>query len=225
MVQKLPEPRSAPDAKTLRRKREILEAASRVFRRRGLHATGMRDIAAELEMHVGNLYYYFRNKEDLLAFCQEDALAGLLDLAGRVRATGLRADAKLYRLIVGHVIRVNEETPGALAHLEVDALSGDRRQTALRQRDAYEAAYREIIANGVEQRVFRSVDAAVVAMAILGALNWTVKWYRQDGRKSSHEIGHEFADLLVCGLLAPGVELAEDENESPVGSAKEASDD
>jgi AcrR family transcriptional regulator len=207
MVQKPRERPPVPDAKTLRRKREILEAASRVFRRRGLHATGMRDIAAELEMHVGNLYYYFRNKEDLLAFCQEDALAGLLDLAGHVRATGLRADARLYRLIVGHVVRVNDETPGALAHLEVDALTGDRRQTVLRQRDAYEAAYRETIADGVEQGVFRPADAAVVAMAILGALNWTVKWYRQDGRKSSPEIGRDFADLLVGGLLAPGVEL------------------
>ena len=208
MVQKPQERPPVPDAKTLRRKREILEAASRVFRRRGLHATGMRDIAAELEMHVGNLYYYFRNKEDLLAFCQEDALAGLLDLADHVRATGLRADARLYRLILGHVIRVNDETPGALAHLEVDALTGDRRQAVLRQRDAYEAAYRETIADGVEQGVFRPADAAVVAMAILGALNWTVKWYRQDGSKSSPEIGRDFADLLVGGLLAPGVELA-----------------
>jgi carbon-monoxide dehydrogenase small subunit len=150
MVQKLQDPPPVTDVKTLRRKREILEAASRVFRRRGLHATGMREIAAELEMHVGNLYYYFRNKEDLLAFCQEDALAGLLDLAGHVRATGLRADAKLCRLIIGHVVRVNEETPGALAHLEVDALTGDRRQKVLDQRDAYEAAYRKIITDGVE---------------------------------------------------------------------------
>jgi hypothetical protein len=67
---------------------------------------------------------------------------------------------------------------------------------------------RRIITDGVEQEVFRPVDATVTAMAILGALNWTVKWYRQDGRRSSQEIGREFADLLVRGLLAPGVELA-----------------
>jgi hypothetical protein len=60
------------------------------------------------------------------------------------------------------------------------------------------------------------VDAAVVAMAILGALNWTVKWYREDGRRSSQEIGRDFADLLVRGLLAPGVELAAEEDLVPV---------
>lgn len=215
MVQKLSKRRSDPDAKALSRKREILEAASRVFRSRGLHATGMREIAAEMGMHVGNLYYYFRSKEDLLAFCQEDALAGLLDLARRVRATGLRADSQLYRLVVGHLVRVNDETPGALAHLEIDALTGDRRRALLRQRDAYEGAYRKIIEEGVDEGIFRPVDAPIVAMAILGALNWSVKWYRQNGRKQSHEIGRDFAGLLVRGLLAPGVDLAEDELREP----------
>ena len=58
------------------KKREILDAASRVFRRQGLHATGMRDIAAELGMAVGNLYYYFKDKEELLAFIQEETRHG-----------------------------------------------------------------------------------------------------------------------------------------------------
>src|SRR5215217_4802121 len=97
------------------KKRSILDAAARVFRVRGLHATGMRDIAAELGMAVGNLYYYFKDKEDLLAFVQEDALAGLLALAERVRGLPLRQDARLYLLVVGHVVRLNEETPGSLA--------------------------------------------------------------------------------------------------------------
>src|SRR3954452_10685996 len=83
----------------IERRRDILDAASRVFRRRGLQATGMREIASELGMAVGNLYYYFKDKEQLLAFIQEDTLAGLLDLAAQVRETGLRADAKLFRLI------------------------------------------------------------------------------------------------------------------------------
>jgi AcrR family transcriptional regulator len=59
----------------------------------------MLDIATELGMAVGNLYYYFKDKEEFLAFVQEDALAGLLEIAARVRETGLRADARLFRLI------------------------------------------------------------------------------------------------------------------------------
>jgi len=81
------------------RKREILRAASRLFRSQGLHSTGMRDIAAAAGMAVGNLYYYFRDKQELLAFCQEDALDGLLALAAEVRALPEPADRKLHRLI------------------------------------------------------------------------------------------------------------------------------
>jgi AcrR family transcriptional regulator len=60
------------------KKREILEAASRVFRRKGPHTGGMRDIAAGLEMAVGNLYYYLQDKEDLLAPARKDAMSDAL---------------------------------------------------------------------------------------------------------------------------------------------------
>lgn len=182
------------------RKREILAAASRVFRRRGLHAAGMREIAAELDMHVGNLYYYFKNKEELLAFCQEDALAGLQALVADADALDAGADERLRHLIVGHVELLNETTPGSLAHLEVEALSEEWQPGILKLRNEYERALRGLIAEGIETGVFREVDPGTAALAILGALNWTVKWFRSSGRKTATEIGAEFADLLVGGL-------------------------
>ncbi|HEV2853642.1 MAG TPA: TetR/AcrR family transcriptional regulator [Thermoanaerobaculia bacterium] len=193
---------AADSGKVLEKKRGILDAASRVFRRKGLQATGMRDIAAELGMAVGNLYYYFRDKEELLAFVQEDALAGLLDIAARVRAADLPADEKLSRLIEEHVVRLNEGTPGSLAHLEVEALGSPWRESVQARRDEYERAFREIIEEGIAAGVFRQADPKVSALAILGAVNWTVKWFRPEGRKSAREIGRECAELLVRGLLA-----------------------
>ena len=198
---------SNPTTRGDEKKREILRAASAVFRKRGLHATGMREIAAELDMAVGNLYYYFENKEALLAFCQEDALVGLLDLAHGATANGAAAepaDRRLFRVLAGHVVLLNELTPGSLAHLEVEALKGKRKAQIREQRRAYEAAVQEIIADGIRAGVFREVDAKVASFAVLGAVNWTVKWFRPDGSKSALEIGRECAELLVRGLLAPG---------------------
>ncbi|MEO8504520.1 MAG: TetR/AcrR family transcriptional regulator [Acidobacteriota bacterium] len=195
-------------AKVADKKREILLAASRVFRAKGLHGAGMRDIAGELGMTVGNLYYYFENKHELLAFCQEDALDGLRALAARVRALPERSDTKLYRLIVGHVELLNESTPGSLAHLEVEALEGAFRTAALAGRDEYERAVQSLVEEGMAARLLRPCDAKVAAFALLGALNWTVKWFRPEGSKSASKIGEEFAELLVRGLLAPGIALA-----------------
>ncbi len=177
----------------------------------------MRDIAAELGMAVGNLYYYFKDKEELLAFVQEETLAGLLELAAQARERDLRADARLFLLIVGHVVRLNEETPGSLAHLEVEALGPRWRRTVQARRDAYEHAFREVLEEGIAAGVFRPADPKVSALAILGAVNWTVKWFRPGGGKSAREIGRECAELLVRGLLAEGVEMARPEESAPTG--------
>lgn len=200
--------RPEPTGRILLRKREILNGASRVFRRRGLHASGMRDIAAELGMAVGNLYYYFADKEELLAFVQEDALSGLLNLAAWVRELELPVDQKLQLLILSHVVLLNEGRPGSLAHLEIEAL-GERFRGAIQaRRDRYEQALRELVEEGMASGVFRPVDAKGTALAILGAVNWTVKWFRPEGGRAAREIGGEFAALLVRGLLAGGSELA-----------------
>jgi len=207
---------SQPTARATEKKREILRAASRVFRAQGLHSTTMRDIAAELGMHVGNLYYYFSGKDALLAFCQQDALEALLALAESVRGGPGEADEKLRRLIIGHVVCLNEQTPGSLAHLEAEALPPPYRDEVLAGRATYEAAILDILEEGMTRGVLRPFDSRVVAKAILGAANWTVKWYRTGGDRTAAEIGAEIADFLVCGLRleanAPTTAEARDES-------------
>lgn len=217
MVQISLDPNTHRDSKARRKQKEILEAASRAFRRQGLHATGMRDIATESGMHVGNLYYYFQNKQELLAFCQEQTVSGLIDLAEQIRRQPWQADEKLYRLITGHVVRLNDEIPGSLAHLEVEALEGAWKKDILRLRNRYESILRQLIQEGTKTGLFRPADPGVAAKAILGAGNWTVKWYQPRGEMTSQEIGHEFAVLMVRGLMAPGripsiAELQDDES-------------
>jgi TetR/AcrR family transcriptional regulator len=206
MVQEVASERIAP-ARMLERKREILLAASRVFRRQGLQATGMRDIAAELGMAVGNLYYYFRDKDELLAFCQQDALGGLLGLARAVRALPAPADQRLYLLVVGHLICLHEQTPGALAHLEVETLSGAWREAVIEGRAEYEEHFRALLREGQAAGRLRPLDDKVTARAMLGALNWTVKWFRPRDETSTTALGQQLAELLLRGVLAPGVEL------------------
>ena len=61
----------------------ILRSARTLFSKRGYDATTMQDIVREAETSIGNAYFYFANKEDLLTTLLEDA----------IRATWARADA------------------------------------------------------------------------------------------------------------------------------------
>ncbi len=182
------------------RRREILSAASAVFRRKGFAATGMREIAAELGMTAGNLYYYFSGKRDLLAFCQETTLDELLSGAETIRGRELPTIEKLRRVVVAHVVCLNETYPGSLAHLEIEALDPGRRAPLERKRKRYERLLAELVATGVECGELAPRPPRLVALALLGALNWTVKWFSPAGDKSATEVGEEFASLFLDGL-------------------------
>jgi hypothetical protein len=54
---------------------------------------------------------------------------------------------------------------------------------------------------GVARDEFAHCDAALVTRAMLGAVNWTARWYRPDGARTVTEIAKTLADFLVRGLL------------------------
>jgi AcrR family transcriptional regulator len=209
MVQISPQPEIDDSPKVLQKKREILEAAAQVFRGAGVHAATMRDIAAESGMHVGNLYYYFRSKQELLAFCQKDSLDGLAEIAYRVEDLSTQPDTRLALLIIGHFVLLNETRPGSTAHLEVEALDEPWLGEIKSLRHEYETVFHRLILDGQEQGVFRQADPETITLALLGALNWSVKWYRPQGKKSAVHIGEEFADYLVGGLLVESQALTQ----------------
>ena len=59
-------PADAADTKAARTRSAIIDAALRLFRERGYDATTMRAIATEAGVSVGNAYYYFESKEQLV---------------------------------------------------------------------------------------------------------------------------------------------------------------
>jgi AcrR family transcriptional regulator len=178
-----------------KRRVEILRAAARTFRARGFHAAAMTDIAADLGMTKGNLYYYFRDKEEILYFCQEASLHRMLKTARDVTRRRISADAKLHELIVEQVRCMLDELHGSGAHLETP--QNDR---IVRKRDEYEAILRGVIAEGVRRGTFRPVDPKLAGLAILGAVNWSARWYRPDAGATPDQIGQTFATMLVRGL-------------------------
>jgi AcrR family transcriptional regulator len=182
------------------RRLEILHAAARVFRRRGIAAAGMREIAEEAGLSPGNLYYYFDSKDELLLFCQERTLEHMLAAVEAAKAVGQSCAAQLRAVLRAHVHALLDELEGATAHLELDALPEALRAPMIRKRDRYERALRTLVTHGVARGEFAPCDAALVTRAMLGAVNWTARWFRPEGPQSADEVADNISAYLVKGL-------------------------
>lgn len=189
---------------TADRRTEILRRAAAVFREKGYHGAGMREIAEGLGLAPGALYYYFESKDDLLYACQEISLDRLIAGAEAIAQAPGGAPAKLARLVRAHLDLTLDELGGSAAHVEFHALPPERLAEIVRRRDAYEALLRGVIAEGVAAGAFRPVDEKLTVMALLGALNWTVVWWDPEGPLGSRDLMASFVDLFVEGLRVDG---------------------
>lgn len=192
------EPAEAADGAD--RRMEILRQAAQVFRQKGYHGAGMREIAAGLGVAPGALYYYFKSKDDLLYACQDISLSRLITVIDELVASSAPAGERIRALIRAHLDFTLDELGGSAAHVEFHALPGDRLRQIVTKRDRYEAGIRALIQAGVDSGEFRAVDVKLATLFLLGALNWTVVWWRPEGAWGSDDLNDGFADFFLEGL-------------------------
>jgi TetR/AcrR family transcriptional regulator, cholesterol catabolism regulator len=111
-------------------------------------------------------------------------------------------DAMDQLIFVAHVRTLLDDIEGATAHLQTDSLPPALRTALVRKRDRYEQALRRVITEGVRSNELVDLDPAIVVRAMLGAMNWTVTWFRPDGADTADVVGDVIARFLVRGVAA-----------------------
>ena len=187
--------------------REILEVSARMFARQGYAATSLQQIADELGMLKGSLYYYINSKEDLLYEVIKTVYTAGFENFQVLASEGGDAAARLWRALAGHVVYLIENLTATTVFLhEFDRLSAERK--AELAAPEYVELVRDLIRGGQTEGCFRAdLDPTLAALSALGSVNWIYRWYRPGGRVPQ-EIAREFATILVRGMLADEYELA-----------------
>jgi len=181
----------------------ILEAAARIFNERGYHSTSMSDVADALGVSKPFLYYYIKDKEDLLFECSNIAteqLRTLLDDVRKADVNGWQRLEMLFRRYINvmttdfGVCLIRNAAPGYLAEEKRERLwSGRRRLNREVER---------IIAQGIADGSIRSCDPKKLSFAMFGAFNWITFWYRSSGPQKPEAIADYFLDFFARGVVA-----------------------
>ena len=163
----------------------------------------MADIAGDLGMQAGSLYYYFGSKEELLVAIIESRVGRAVGhLRSVIDGAGSVGD-KIRAAIIGHLQAFNDDADiySIFSFERLADISPDLADPVDRPGRAYEALWGELLDAGVAAGDLRTgVDTRVTVKAIVGLCNSVLLWYRPDGARTIDEIAAEFSDLVLDGI-------------------------
>jgi AcrR family transcriptional regulator len=203
-------PRSTPEANPTAQ--AIRAAAIDLFFKHGYEAATLRDVADKVGLKVASLYNYIDSKQQLLFNVMsgvmddvrrdlEEAVAEQTDPLDRLRAA-------VRHHVVFHASRTKEVFIG---NSELRSLTSRNRMKVIRQRDGYEALFRDIVQAGRDAGVFQIGDVKVATFALLAMCTGPSTWFSPRGSLSVAELTDMYTDLALRLL---GVPLAQSLPES-----------
>ncbi|MGQ0547202.1 MAG: TetR/AcrR family transcriptional regulator [Betaproteobacteria bacterium] len=182
-----------------RRASEVIDAAAKVFARRGYHGASTQDIADVLGIRQASLYYYFDSKEAALEAVCESGVEDYALRAQQVLKSSETGSEKVARLVFHHLAPMAERLDYTLVFLR------ERRflpQPARKRIRAIEVRYERIIEKIIEQGIasgeFRAdLDARLATLALLGLGNSAALWLGREPGVTIERITQNYVELLV----------------------------
>lgn len=182
-------------------KREaVLRTAIALFNDRGFHATALDDVARALNVTKPTIYYYFRNKDEIL-------FEGLRRGIDEIRAGGLAAEQRggdamerLCAYLRAYAIVVTTDFGICVTRTADHELSTAARARFRAGKREIDAALRRIVEDGMREGTIAAGDPRLVTFTLLGALNWIARWYDPRGGLSPEDVADQCVATLVRGL-------------------------
>jgi TetR/AcrR family transcriptional regulator len=194
------------------RKREVLlREAAASFNRRGYHGTSLAEIAKKLGVTKAALYTYVPSKEDLLYYCHDAAMDTAIESLIKARASIGNGLQKLAMTLRHYLELMLGQEGGYVILLEENAMKPAHMRAIIKRRDQFEQGLRELVSEGIEDGSIVPCNPKLAIFNIMGALNWSRKWYRPNGPWTGPQIATALTQMLERSLSStPSATLFED---------------
>jgi TetR/AcrR family transcriptional regulator, cholesterol catabolism regulator len=171
---------TAPDERYDANIDHILRSAAAVFAEKSFGLASIRDIAARARISFPRIYYYLRNKEELLYLISRRAFEQLVALAEERMSATDDPEERLRLFIRSHL----EYHMANLAEMKVlvreaDSLTGRYAADITRLKREYSRICRRLLEAYAAHRnkTLDREQARVLTSLLFGAMNWFYTWY------------------------------------------------
>jgi AcrR family transcriptional regulator len=188
------------------KRRQLLEAAVRVFARKGYHASRVGDIAEEAGVAHGLLYHYFESKEQVLDTIFRETWSELLATVHSVEESGQPAREQL-RQVAAILLRAWRRDPDLVRVLVREVARSPQVQRQVGELGEALAAIERIVRRGQEEGSLRGdLDARLVSWIFYGALEEVLTGWvlgqLPDGDEAVASAERTVLDVFCAGLDA-----------------------
>ena len=191
--------RKAEETRFELQKDRMLRAAARCFNEKGYSGASLKDVANILGLTDAALYYYVRNKEELVYLCYVRAAEVDRESLDRAIAEGRNGFDIVVRYIAYHVgVMVGERGPIAIMS-EIPSLRSIHREEILAVSRQHGARFEKVLQQGIDDESISPCDVRMTGNAIMGSLNWVPKWFHGDATVAENVVS-EFPRILSAGL-------------------------
>ena len=182
----------------------ILESAAKLFRRQGFSATTLRQIASMAQIKAGSIYYYFDSKEAIL---DEVLDRGLRHVFESVKTAVKQAGKVSHRRRIGlaieaHLVALLETSDFTSANIRIYGQLPEHLKKPQRPlRQAYARFWDQLFLNARRAGEIRAdIEIVPLRIFVLGALNWTIEWFRLGSKDAVLKLAHRTELLIFEGV-------------------------
>lgn len=181
----------------------IIEEALILFEKYGFHGVTVNQIVEKTGTSKGGFYHHFTSKDELLFVIHDEFITYVLEKATIADETFSNPTKKLQAIIKDFVKTFDLYKPHiSVFYQETIYLKPAYEMQIKKKRDQFKHIMMNALREGKEAGEFRDdVPVDITAMAILGMVNWTYKWYKQSGTRTIDEIGAIYVDLILHAVL------------------------
>lgn len=180
-------------------KDRMLRAAAQCFNEKGYSGSSLKDVATILGLTDAALYYYVKNKEELVYLCYVRAGEVGRESMDRAIAEGRSGLDTIIRYLRYHLEAMTGDRGPVAIMSEIPSLKPEHRDQVLQISRDHSTRFETILEQGIEDGSIAPCDVRMAGNAIMGALNWVPKWFHGDADVAENLVT-EFPRILGASL-------------------------